>query len=94
MMMLEVMALITVLVIIAGLTIYLVGLAWYCLQERRQSKTPAVRLTTLPYGWRAMSRPSVAPVRVTFTSNRRPQARSLTCRQCELLKRPALKPPA
>jgi hypothetical protein len=39
MMMIEVLVLITVLLTIAGLAIYLAGIAWFCFKEKRRSAT-------------------------------------------------------
>jgi hypothetical protein len=89
--MIETVMLITVLFAVVAIATYLVGLAWYSLQERRQSRTATLRLTTLPYSWRATSHLSIAPVPAI---NRRLQAQSLACRHGASLKRSALKPPA
>ena len=89
--MIEIVMLITVLFAVVAIATYLVGLAWYCWLDKRQSKTAPLRLTTLPYSWRASSHLAIAPMPAI---NRRTQAQSLACRHGASLKRPALKPPA
>ena len=93
--MIEVVAAITILFAIAGLSIYLAGIAWFCLEEKRRGATAPrkARGARTPNALNPARRMPYAQARTIFINNRRAYGRGIA-RPHALLAVAAPTPPA